>query len=1143
MSIHCIYWKFVFAMLVLLILSFSINSVSCKKNDEVIVIYLPEDKEITINELEVKQFNASSSVILNYTWYVNNTCVQIDYNTTYSSYEFITNYTSAGYYIIKVTAFNETFNDSCKWNLTVLDINAPPVITYFQPIEENIELYEGNVLRFNVTAYDIDNDTLTYNWTLGDITVSNISEYIFETNETSANSYIITVNISDGNLTVSHYWNVTVLDNANPSIVGWYPVTDVSINETESVSFASTAIDTDNNTLYYRWYVNDELKQADEGNTSIYTFHTNYESAGFYIIKITYTDGSYPWNYIYHRWQIVVNNVNRVPEIIDYYPKDKNVSININKEITFKVNSIDADNDVLTYKWYVNDVIVAKNKDNYTFVADYSHVGVHTIKVEINDSNDTIFLEWNLTVIDIVKGEIELNNDLIITQTLILQNVILDGKNYNITILCGEFKAINSIINNTTIEIIKSVIIIEDSTIGVTINISESFITSKNSKFTIINAENTTGYFRDCTIQHYLNISSKSEIKLDNTIFPTKTTIITNSTLIVVWYLEVNVTHNNLPISYANISVGYDKNTTYNYILNGRQKFELSKNYTSITATIGIIDYNIIVGNYTKEGNLSKSTTLNISVEYFAIYTPLTCALYYDNVTIKQQTLEVIGNVEFYNSILNITKMNITGSLKFENTTFQTNTTIELWNSICEIIYTNVSAVNFTLNERSEIRYWNLSTVRVIWKNYVPGKYATVTIKNTTLYIEHTCIANVTGIATFNVIQKIEYHNATTYPEYIIIAEKSQIEHLKISTNIIETTLIILENYAPEINPTPSDAVIINETETITFYPNGTDADNDKLTYKWYLNDIIVWDKENYTFYANSTSGGNYTIYLEVNDTKEVVNWTWNLKVLTKDENATIIVYYPTVYNITITQDFILDFEVLIWDPDDSEQLVAWFVNETINRKNICSGKDANATKPVRFSFNASEYSEGYYIITLCADEDPETLVIWNITIVNVAKLSFQISNAETKFANLRANITNWTKEITNVTFVANISFENLTLLVQELTNWKNTLISLKDTFTALGNIEEAKNISNLITQIDILKDTIKSAYPGYLEYLEKLHKYEEMKLETEKLRVEKNAIEAKNVYLVVFGIIAGMLCGAFILLIILGKFPKIIKK
>lgn len=113
------------------------------------------------------------------------------------------------------------------------------------PDNETPAVEEGGTLTFSVNASDPDEDPLTYYWTLNGTRVSAADSWIYSPDYTESGMKMVNVTISDGNLTVSKEWFVTVINiNINPpNITYFYPYDKNITIKRDCINFSANASD------------------------------------------------------------------------------------------------------------------------------------------------------------------------------------------------------------------------------------------------------------------------------------------------------------------------------------------------------------------------------------------------------------------------------------------------------------------------------------------------------------------------------------------------------------------------------------------------------------------------------------------------------------------------------------------------------------------------------------------------------------------------------------------------------------------------------------------------------------------------------------------------------------------------------------
>lgn len=196
----------------------------------------------------------------------------------------------------------------------------------------------------------------------------------------------------------------------------------VTIYVGENETFSVKAKDPDGDSITYTWYLDDEA--VGKKNATEYTYIANNSDKGTHTLEVRISDGD---KETVISWTISVPN--RAPEIKDYNPPEDTVSIFVGDNRTFSVVAEDPDGDNITYTWYVDndDVLEGSNATNYTYIANDSDVGTHTIIVEVSDGEDASRVTWTVNV--------EITSK---TRIVPSAEYILAGRKTNISIIIGN---------------------------------------------------------------------------------------------------------------------------------------------------------------------------------------------------------------------------------------------------------------------------------------------------------------------------------------------------------------------------------------------------------------------------------------------------------------------------------------------------------------------------------------------------------------------------------------------------------------------------------------------------------------------------------------------------------------------------------
>ncbi|MEX0568942.1 MAG: hypothetical protein Q6363_007270 [Candidatus Njordarchaeota archaeon] len=205
----------------------------------------------------------------------------------------------------------------------------------------------------------------------------------------------------DGNDTfhagIAQKINITVrISNRAPEVKEKDPESSsVTIYVGENETFHVKAEDPDNDTITYRWLLDDEVVLEGEDVTN-FTYVANRSDRGTHTLEVKISDGDME---TVVSWSIDVPN--RAPEIKEQEPSDSQVSIYVGDNRTFRVEAEDPDEDSITYKWLLDgdEVLKGETANNYTYRPTDDDVGSHTIVVEVTDSEDsTTRVTWTVNV-------------------------------------------------------------------------------------------------------------------------------------------------------------------------------------------------------------------------------------------------------------------------------------------------------------------------------------------------------------------------------------------------------------------------------------------------------------------------------------------------------------------------------------------------------------------------------------------------------------------------------------------------------------------------------------------------------------------------------------------------------------------------
>jgi hypothetical protein len=174
----------------------------------------------------------------------------------------------------------------------------------------------------------------------------------------------------------------------------------IVINETEVLDFYVLAEDPDGDFLLMNWTLGGEKVEDDED----YLFDTDYDDAGIYPLTLTIQDVGEESYILFYSWEIIVKDVNRIPEITVIQPIDKFVTLKEDTSLEFSIVASDPDaEDILHITWYLDDMVVQSEGSSFTYYPDFTAAGKHEVKVVVSDGKEEVEHTWNLEVEDVTE--------------------------------------------------------------------------------------------------------------------------------------------------------------------------------------------------------------------------------------------------------------------------------------------------------------------------------------------------------------------------------------------------------------------------------------------------------------------------------------------------------------------------------------------------------------------------------------------------------------------------------------------------------------------------------------------------------------------------------------------------------------------
>jgi len=225
--------------------------------------------------------------------------------------EWQTTYGDSGEYTITLTASDGESTTSRDVLIIVNKKEETPTIDSAKPIESGLAIDETKAVEFSIAASDLNKDPLTYAWKLDGVDVGNEDKYAYQSTYEDSGTHTVKVDVSDELSSASKIWSVDVKNvNRKPVLE---KIDDLKAKENDKITITALATDDDKDKITYA-ISDDRFEQED----NVFTWQTNYDSAGTYQVTVSANDGQ---DTTEQQFMVTVENVNRPPVITDIIQK------------------------------------------------------------------------------------------------------------------------------------------------------------------------------------------------------------------------------------------------------------------------------------------------------------------------------------------------------------------------------------------------------------------------------------------------------------------------------------------------------------------------------------------------------------------------------------------------------------------------------------------------------------------------------------------------------------------------------------------------------------------------------------------------------------------------------------------------------
>jgi PGF-pre-PGF domain-containing protein len=290
-------------------------------------------------------------------------------------------YGQAGSYVIRFVVSDGFLKDTEDVTVTVNDVNRPPIMN----APDKVVVSENATVILDLNASDPDDDVLEYSM---DASFGTLQGTLFSWTPgyEDAGIYPVTFTVNDAEFKVSKTVTINVTNSNSAPVL--YSISDILVNELETVNIALEAVDIDGDELKF----SKDVQYGDlEGD--IFTWTPGINDSGFHKILFTVTDGQLSDS---KTGTIAVGNTN-IPPIIGYMEDQQ---VKENEMLVFTLNASDIDNDTLTYS--ASDLPagadIGISNGTFTWIPTYDQAGTYTVEFMVSDK---IYTAFDTVLIDV----------------------------------------------------------------------------------------------------------------------------------------------------------------------------------------------------------------------------------------------------------------------------------------------------------------------------------------------------------------------------------------------------------------------------------------------------------------------------------------------------------------------------------------------------------------------------------------------------------------------------------------------------------------------------------------------------------------------------------------------------------------------
>ncbi|WP_109830804.1 putative Ig domain-containing protein [Reichenbachiella versicolor] len=214
-------------------------------------------------------------------------------NSSTGVYSWTPSISQSGSYNVTVSVTDGTFIDSETFLITVVDFPEPPVLAAIT----DKTILEGNTLLLIASATDPNGGSLTYSLDAASIALgmtinSNIGLIQWTPTTSQSGVYLVTITVSDGALTDSKTFNITVTDLPEAPILA--AIGDQVVRSNRTLTFTATATDPNigDNLTYSLDAISIAYGMSINANSGFFSWTPHHTYIGTFNVTVTVSDGA-----------------------------------------------------------------------------------------------------------------------------------------------------------------------------------------------------------------------------------------------------------------------------------------------------------------------------------------------------------------------------------------------------------------------------------------------------------------------------------------------------------------------------------------------------------------------------------------------------------------------------------------------------------------------------------------------------------------------------------------------------------------------------------------------------------------------------------------------------------------------------------